>query len=191
MVSRDVRTKIRFRNNLRIKRFQADCASVGVGRVQECDSRTQCYTVSINGRGLYYSPFCSTWWQKCIVISTCQHVIFLAQLKGCTLECAQVERHSELHACHTCSGDLCNNCEFREMIPTVWHIFTVCLNHSPMWHNLKGKLLFIAAPSVVGHNNQGESSHLILLFFLASLLSLILAYRTPSLINLTSLSFSD
>uniref|UniRef100_A0A8R1YDU5 Uncharacterized protein n=1 Tax=Pristionchus pacificus TaxID=54126 RepID=A0A8R1YDU5_PRIPA len=60
----------------------ADCASVGVGRVQECDSRTQCYTVSINGR---------------------------AQLKGCTLECAQVERHSELHACHTCSGDLCNN----------------------------------------------------------------------------------
>ncbi|GMR48548.1 hypothetical protein PMAYCL1PPCAC_18743, partial [Pristionchus mayeri] len=60
----------------------ADCLSVGVGRIQECDSHTQCYTVSINGR---------------------------VQLKGCTAECAHVERHSEHHACHTCQGDLCNS----------------------------------------------------------------------------------
>ncbi|GMS95903.1 hypothetical protein PENTCL1PPCAC_18078, partial [Pristionchus entomophagus] len=59
----------------------ADCLSVGTGRIQECDSHTQCYTVSINGR---------------------------VQLKGCTAECAHVERHSEIHACHTCNGDLCN-----------------------------------------------------------------------------------
>lgn len=60
-VSRVVRIKMKFRNYLSINNCQADCASVGVGRVQECDSRTQCYTVSINGRGLYYSALRSTW----------------------------------------------------------------------------------------------------------------------------------
>ncbi|GMT24740.1 hypothetical protein PFISCL1PPCAC_16037, partial [Pristionchus fissidentatus] len=59
----------------------ADCLAVGVGRIQECAAQTQCYAVQFNGR---------------------------VQLKGCAASCGHVERHSELHACHTCQGDLCN-----------------------------------------------------------------------------------